>query len=89
VPTLNESGAPGTYYMFWSGMWAPARTPAAIVDKLSSDVARAVASPDVRERFSHLALAPIRMTRAEFAQFVHSEIEESTRLIRALALKAE
>jgi tripartite-type tricarboxylate transporter receptor subunit TctC len=89
VPTLNESGAPGTYYMFWSGMWAPARTPVQIVEKLSSDVALALTSPDVRERLSKLALKPLGMPRREFTRFVRSEIEESTRLIRALALKAE
>ena len=85
VPTIAETGLAGFEDTIWYGMWAPA----AVVEKLSKDVARALATPDLRERLAKLGAEPMNMTPAEFARFVRSEIEESTRIIKAAGIKPQ
>src|SRR5207253_3316641 len=50
VPTVAESGLPGFDYNLWVGLFAPAGTPAELVDKINKDVARALQAPDIKER---------------------------------------
>src|SRR5580765_4222462 len=54
VPTIAESGLPGFDYNLWIGMFAPAGTPADIVDKINADVLGALATPEVKERLAAL-----------------------------------
>jgi tripartite-type tricarboxylate transporter receptor subunit TctC len=86
VPPIAEAGVPGFEYTFWNGLWAPAGTPAPVLDQIAADVARAVAAPDLAERLAKLGAEPMRMTRAEFARFVRTEIEDSARIARAAGL---
>src|SRR6266496_3244232 len=54
VPTIAEAGVPGAEFDFWIGVLAPAQTPRAIVKRLNGEFARALQSPDVRERHANL-----------------------------------
>ena len=54
VPTMAESGFPGFDVSVWLGLFAPAGTPKAIVTRLNEEVAKALAAPDVNERFASL-----------------------------------
>jgi tripartite-type tricarboxylate transporter receptor subunit TctC len=89
VPTLAESGLAGFDDALWIGMWAPAGTPAPIVDKLAQDVARALAMPDLRELLANNMAEPMTMTPAEFASFIRSETETSARIIKAAGIKPQ
>jgi tripartite-type tricarboxylate transporter receptor subunit TctC len=89
TPTIAEAGMPGFEYTFWNGLWAPAGTPAAVVEKIGRDVARVVAAPDVRERFAGLGAEPMAMTPAQFARFVTSEIEDAARVARAAGIRLQ
>ena len=86
VPTIAEAGVPGFEFSFWNGLWAPAGTPAGIVDKIAQDVARVLATPELRERLAKLGAEPMSMTPAEFARFVRSEIDDSARIGRAAGI---
>lgn len=68
VPTMAEAGAPQTTQVGsgWHGLFAPAKTPAAIIARLESEVHKAVAVPEVRERFIRLGLTPVGSTSEEF-----------------------
>jgi tripartite-type tricarboxylate transporter receptor subunit TctC len=66
-----------------------AGTPAVVVEKLSNDVTRALATPDLRERLAKLGAEPMSMTPAEFARFVRSEIESAARIIKAADIKPQ
>lgn len=88
VPTISEAGVPGFVDTIWWGIWAPAGTPAQLVERLAGDVARALSSQDLRDRFAQLGAEPMGMTRPEFARFVRGEIEESARIIKAAGIKA-
>jgi tripartite-type tricarboxylate transporter receptor subunit TctC len=86
---IAEAGIPGFEFTFWNGLWAPAGTPAAIVERINRDVTRVMELPDVLERFSRLGAEPMRMTPAQFARFVRSEIEDSARIAQAAGIKAQ
>jgi tripartite-type tricarboxylate transporter receptor subunit TctC len=87
VPTMMEAGVSGFEATTWSGMWAPARVPAAVAEKLATDLARALASPDVREQLAKVGADPASMIRADFARFVRSEMDEAARLTKAAGIK--
>ena len=87
VPTIAEAAIPGFDFNVWWGVWAPAVTPAKIKDKLVQDVARALASPDLREKLSSKGFEPMRMTPAEFSQLVQREVEASAQTLKQAGIK--
>jgi tripartite-type tricarboxylate transporter receptor subunit TctC len=89
VPTIAETGVTGFEDALWFGIWAPAGTPPFIVDKLGKDVARAIAEPDVRERFRKLVAEPMGMTPAEFAHLVRREAEAGARIASVAGIKPQ
>jgi tripartite-type tricarboxylate transporter receptor subunit TctC len=89
VPTIAEAGVSGFDYPIWYGVWAPAATPAEVVDKLARDIARALATPDVRDELAKHGADPISMTQPEFARFVKSESQSAARIIKAAGIKPQ
>jgi tripartite-type tricarboxylate transporter receptor subunit TctC len=81
VPTIAEAGVAGFDFPIWYGIWVPAGTPAAVVDKLSKDIGRVLAGPDVRDWITRHGGEPMSMTQPEFARFVQAESESAARLI--------
>jgi len=88
VPTIADAGVPGFEYSFWNGLWAPAATPPAVLDRIAADVARAIAAPDLAERLAKLGAEPMHLSREEFARFVRAEIEDAARITRAAGIQA-
>lgn len=88
VPTLSEAGVPNAEYSFWIGVFAPAKTPSAIVDRLAQEMRRALADPKVRDKLAALGVAPMEMTPQEFDAFVKNQIGVDAELVRAAGLKA-
>jgi tripartite-type tricarboxylate transporter receptor subunit TctC len=70
-------------------LWAPAGTPTDLVEKISKDVVRALAEPELRERLAKLGAEPMAMTPVEFARFIRSEIEDSTRIVKASGIRPQ
>jgi len=89
VPTIAESGLPGFDYNLWVGLFAPAGTPPDIVDKINKDIVRSLQSPEIKERLSTLGAEAMPMTPAEFKSFVHGEIDDSGKVIKAAGIKAQ
>jgi tripartite-type tricarboxylate transporter receptor subunit TctC len=89
VPTIAESGLPGFDYVLWVGLFAPAGTPAEIVDKIARDVRTVSQAADVKERFAALGAEAMPMSPVEFKQFVESEIADSAKVIKAAGIKAQ
>ncbi|MFZ2649536.1 MAG: tripartite tricarboxylate transporter substrate binding protein [Burkholderiaceae bacterium] len=73
IPTLSELGV-DLKVSFWSGLLAPAGTPAAIVKRLSEEIARVVEMPDVQRRISALSITPTTNTPDQFARLIATEI---------------
>ena len=89
VPTIAEAGLAGFEDSIWFGMWARSGTPPEINHKLSEDVARALATPDLRERLDKMGAEPMNMTQAAFAKFVRSEIEAAAKVTSAAGIKPQ
>jgi tripartite-type tricarboxylate transporter receptor subunit TctC len=87
VPTIAEAGVAGFDFPIWYGIWVPAGTPAGVVDKLSKDIGRALARPDLRDWVTKHGGEPMRMTQPEFARFVQAESESAAQLINAVEIK--
>ena len=87
VPTIAEGGVPGFDYPIWYGVWVPAGTPAAVVDKLAMDIARVLAAPELRAWLEEHGAERMSMTPPEFARFVLKESESAERTIKAAGVK--
>ena len=89
IPTFAESGLPTFEVGIWQGLLAPAGTPTTIVEKLSSEVARIVQLPDIREKLASLGSDPVGTNPRQFAVFLEAEIAKYTRVIREANLKLD
>jgi tripartite-type tricarboxylate transporter receptor subunit TctC len=82
VPALAEQGLKDFDISLWFGMWAPAATPGAIVQKLNAQVTAILQNPEVREQFTKVGIGPVPMKPDEFAKFVRSEIASYQRIVK-------
>ena len=87
VPSTVEAGYPNSEYNFWMGMFAPAKTPPAIVARLNAETVKALNSPAVIERLAKSGAEPMPMTLAEFDAFVKKEIDINAALVKAAGIK--
>ena len=88
VPTLKEQGI-DVAVNFWSGLLAPAGTPAPIVKRLQEEVARIMALPDVQDRMAKLDIRPVGGTSADFAKTIAQEIQLWSQVAKDNNIKAE
>jgi tripartite-type tricarboxylate transporter receptor subunit TctC len=89
VPTIAEGALPGFDYNLWVGVFAPAGTPADIVDKINRDVIRVAQTPEAKERLAALGAEAMPMTPAEFHKFVRDEISDAAKVIKAAGIKVQ
>jgi tripartite-type tricarboxylate transporter receptor subunit TctC len=71
----------------WTAFFAPAKTPPAIVARLQKEIARAVQSAEVKERFAQMGLDPVGGTPEELASRVRRDIEKWTAVAKAANIK--
>jgi tripartite-type tricarboxylate transporter receptor subunit TctC len=84
VPTLIEAGLKSdAIYPFYSGLFLPAKTPRAIVDKLHAEAVKAIQAPEVQARFAKLGVEPLPMTVDAFAKFFREDVAAATALVKA------
>lgn len=86
VPTTAEAGVPGSEFNFWIGMMAPAKTPRDIVNRLHDEVVKALASPEVKERFEKLGADAWTLKPEQFDAYIRDEIASNARLVKAAGL---
>jgi tripartite-type tricarboxylate transporter receptor subunit TctC len=89
VPTTAEAGVPGSEFNFWIGMFAPAKTPREIVDRLQAEVVKALATPEVKERFTALGADAWTLKPAEFDAYVRDEVKSNAALVKAAGLAVQ
>jgi tripartite-type tricarboxylate transporter receptor subunit TctC len=89
VPTFAEAGFPGVQDDTWIGVFLPAGTPPAIVQKLNESINQALQSADMRERLDALAFEPVGGTPQQFAAYVKAEIAKWGKVVREGNIKAE
>jgi tripartite-type tricarboxylate transporter receptor subunit TctC len=87
VPTMDEAGVTGMDAVAsWTGMFAPAKTPPAILDRLHAEVRKALANPTMQERLTQLGLAPIGNAPGEFKPFVATQVKTIAEIVRAAGI---
>lgn len=89
VPTTAEAGVPGSEFNFWIGMMAPAKTPREIVDRLHAEVEKALASPEVKERFAKLGADPWTLKPRQFDAYIKEEIASNADVVKAAGLAGQ
>jgi tripartite-type tricarboxylate transporter receptor subunit TctC len=89
LPTMAEAGVPGYEAANWFGTMVPAKTPPAIVNRLSQEIARVLKLPDVRERLLSQGIEPVSNTPEEFTAYVRSEMAKWAKVVKASGAKAE
>jgi tripartite-type tricarboxylate transporter receptor subunit TctC len=82
LPTIAEAGVTGYDAGAWFGLLAPAGTPKAVVDTLSTETARILKLPEVSKRISELGAEPVGGTPEQFAAFIKSEIDKWAKVIK-------
>jgi tripartite-type tricarboxylate transporter receptor subunit TctC len=89
IPTIAESGLPGFRYDSWGALFAPAKTPRAIIDKLNRAVAVALKYPEVVQRLHAIGIEPVPSTPAQLDTFVGEQLKVAADLARRAGLKPE
>lgn len=87
VPTMSEAGIKDNEYQIWMGLFAPSKTPNAIIDRLHAAAAAALASDEVKSRFAGIGMEPMPQSRAEFAKMLAHEFVDNLRVLRAAGVK--
>jgi tripartite-type tricarboxylate transporter receptor subunit TctC len=89
VPTVAELGYPGFEANTWLAVFAPVRTPPAVLDQLNAEINKALVSAPVKERFDTLALEAQPSDRETLRRYVESETLKWGRFVRDAGIKAE
>ncbi len=89
VPTVAESGLAGFNYSLWGGVFAPADTPADIIQSLNKEINAVLELPDVKSRFEADNMSVPKNTPQEFQEFVRTESEKYDRLVRSAHITAD
>ena len=82
LPTTIEAGYKDSDYNFWVGLFAPAKTPREIVNRLYKETAAAVQVPEVKERLSRLGAEPLTMPPEQFDAYVKQELRANAVLVK-------
>ncbi len=89
VPTLAEAGVPGIQMSAWYGVYAPAGTPPATLQKLGSALATVIRDPDTVRRLADVGAVPGALTAAQFDAFSRAEYVRYGKLIAELGVKLD
>ena len=89
VPTVAEAGVQGYVFDPWFGMLAPARTPKEVLTKLSTEIARVLQMPDVKEKLLALGADPAPTTSEEFDAHVRAEVAKFRKIVQDAGIKPE
>jgi len=89
LPTLDEAGVKGYELASWFGLFAPAGTPRAIVNRLNAAVNTATARPEMRERLSGQGAEPLGGTPQDLASYLKRELAKYGKVIREAGIKSE
>jgi len=89
VPTIMEEGLAGFEYNHWWGLWAPAKLPANVLEKIEKGVTRSLNTPELHKQFMNIGAEPMHMNSDEFTKFVRSEMISIENIAREAGIKPE
>ena len=89
MPTIEESGVPGFDMSTWWGIVAPAAVSKDIINKLNTEMVKAIRQPDAKEKISSVGADIVGNTPDEFAAFIRAETEKYARIVKAANIKID
>lgn len=89
VPTAKESGIENFVVDIWYGILAPSGTPTAIVSRLNSEINKALAAPDLRDRLLTVGIQPLGTTSEQFGTFIRSEAVRFAKIVKDAGIKPQ
>ncbi len=89
VPTMVEAGYKDFLVRGWDGLVVRPGTPKPVVDRLNAELAKAVATPEVRTRFAALGVEPVSGSPAAFGDLIHSEVDRWTRVVKDAEIRVD
>jgi len=89
VPTFTEAGLPGFDVKVWNGIVAPAGTPREIIDRLSTQIAKVMAIPEIREKLVSQGLEPFVSSADQFAALIKADIAKYAKIIKTANISFE
>jgi tripartite-type tricarboxylate transporter receptor subunit TctC len=89
LPTISESGVPGYEASLWWGIFAPAKTPKPVLDRLNAEIHRAMAASDMKKVFADFGAEPAPTTPEAFSTMVKNEIAKWSKVVKDANIKPE
>ena len=89
VPSITDAGLKDAAYTFWVGLFAPAKTPKPVLERLHAEVTRVLGLPEVKERLEKLGAAPMPMTQPAFEKFLEAETAAAAQLVKSAGIKLD
>jgi tripartite-type tricarboxylate transporter receptor subunit TctC len=89
LPTVAESGVPGFSTGAWWGLFGPAHMPRPVLDKIRTDVERALATPEARTLFETNTFELVQKTPEQLAQFIHDDLDNWAKQIKAAGIQPD
>ena len=89
VPTFTEAGLPGFRLQPWQGIFAPARTPKAVIDKLAVEISRIVMLPDITARITGWGSVPLVSTPEEFSRLMADDFKRFGEIIKTANIRLD
>jgi tripartite-type tricarboxylate transporter receptor subunit TctC len=89
LPTVAESGVPGFDAYEWNGLFAPAGTPAPVLERLEKETRAALASPDLQQRLAALGVQAVGSSSAEFQRFIQAEAAKWAKVVKSSGIHAD
>jgi tripartite-type tricarboxylate transporter receptor subunit TctC len=89
IPTVAESGYPNFDASSWFGLVGPAAMPKAVTEKISADIARVMATPDMRAKFIEQGAEPVGSTPAQFGDYMRAETVKWEKVVKISGATAE
>jgi tripartite-type tricarboxylate transporter receptor subunit TctC len=89
VPTFAEAGYPSVTLRLWVGVHGPAGLPPAVVQRLNGALDKALAAPDLRERFASVGADPFPIPAGEFGKMVREDVATLGKTMDAAGIKPE
>ncbi len=87
TPTIAEAGVPGYEYAGWVGVFAPAAVPKSIVERMNTEIARAMESPDTRKRLDEFE--PWTTTPAQMAARIRQDFDKHAKLMKTVSIRSD
>lgn len=89
VPTTREIGLKDAAYVFWNGIFGPAKMPADIVSRLHAETMKALDVPAVVERLGKLGVEPLKLSPADFDKFFKADVLDTEKLAKAAGIEKQ